>query len=253
MRLLIGNTNNQLLNLLNGKGYKVGSLPSLNNKMIKSITIPYSLDNGAYSCYLNGQKFDGDRFIYHLEKTLSREENKPLWLVVPDVVGNRIKTIRNWRKWHDILIPYKIDLAFAVQDGMTANDVPGDADLIFVGGTTEWKVETMPYWASLFPRVHVARVNGWQRLIKCWQLGVESIDGTGYFRKGYNPLKSSMVVDLFLFLLLESSNVIVDNPTVLSPNKRKLLLFDYLGIKEMLLQDLPLLQLLNNSQNLCTG
>ncbi len=77
---------------------------------------------------------------------------------------------------------YGWPLAFAVQDGMTVEDVPGDADVIFVGGSTEWKWRTVAMWCAAFQRVHVGRVNTYRRLWECHDAGAESIDGTGWTR-----------------------------------------------------------------------
>src|SRR5690606_19465502 len=86
----------------------------------------------------------------------------PRWLLVPDVVADRDATIARWREWEPKLRPFGFPLAFAVQDGMTAEDVPADADVIFVGGTTDWKWRTVWRWCHDFPRVHVGRVNGYR-------------------------------------------------------------------------------------------
>jgi hypothetical protein len=77
---------------------------------------------------------------------------------------------------------YGWPLAFAVQDGMTPSDVPGNAEVVFVGGTTKWKWDTAEMWAKSFPRVHVGRVNEVRRLWQCADLGIEPVDGTGWFR-----------------------------------------------------------------------
>ncbi|NET55431.1 MAG: hypothetical protein F6K47_04340 [Symploca sp. SIO2E6] len=130
-------------------------------------------------------------------------EIKPQWIVVPDEVADKAWTITNWYLWEAKLRDRYpgIPLAFAVQNGMGIECVPKTADVIFVGGTFEWKWTTMPMWCQNFPRVHVARVNSWQRLWYCQELGAESCDGTGWF-KGVEERH-----DLHLFLAIQAGMV----------------------------------------------
>jgi hypothetical protein len=65
---------------------------------------------------------------------------------------------------------------------MTPQDVPSDADVIFVGGSTDWKRRTMSMWCEVFDRVHVGRINTERWLWECDEAGAESCDGTGWFR-----------------------------------------------------------------------
>jgi hypothetical protein len=76
----------------------------------------------------------------------------------------------------------KRNLAFAVQDGMTPDDVPDGARIVFVGGSDAFKWRTVETWAAHFPRVHVGRVNNIDRVWQCDDLGIESVDGTGWFK-----------------------------------------------------------------------
>lgn len=140
----------------------------------------YALDNGAFPAFTNGTPWDAAIFRRLCEKavTLGRA---PRWVVVPDVVGNREDTLRSWEVWAPtIRSDYGFPLAFACQDGMTPADVPDDADVLFVGGTTAWKWESLPMWCATGRRVHVGRVNSPSALFRCQELGVESIDGTGW-------------------------------------------------------------------------
>ncbi len=143
--------------------------------------IPYSLDNGAYSAFLSGAEWDESKWFALLEWTKLNGQ-KPLWVLVPDVVGDRQGTLDRWHKYAPIARRYGWPLAFAVQDGMTPEDVPSDADVVFVGGNTEWKWRTVAMWCKAFQHVHVGRVNEYRRLWQCFLLGVKSVDGTGWLR-----------------------------------------------------------------------
>ena len=120
--------------------------------------MPYALDNGAFGAWLNNTQWDEGAFMQLLER--ARKSHFPLWVVVPDVVMDRDATLAKWGEWVPqirTVLPHT-DLAFAVQDGMTKDDVPADADVVFVGGSTEWKWKHLRTWTDNFPRVHVARV-----------------------------------------------------------------------------------------------
>ena len=151
--------------------------------------MPYALDNGAYSAFLNQQPFDSSAFIKLLKN--ARLHSRPLWAAVPDVVMDAEATLKGWPKWVPIIKQYMpaVKLAFVVQDGMTPEDVPNDADVIFVGGSTEWKFKYLRIWTAHFPRVHVGRVNSERKLWQCYDAGVESCDGTGWMRGGEERIR----------------------------------------------------------------
>ena len=106
--------------------------------------------------------------------------------MIPDVVTNAEATLEQWTVHAPrVRQTYGWPIALAVQDGMKPADVLAlevQPDVIFVGGSTRWKWATASWWTSHFPRVHVGRVNSARRLYLCSELGVESVDGTGWFR-----------------------------------------------------------------------
>ena len=150
--------------------------------------LPYALDNGAYSAFLSKSKWEPESWIAMLEwaKLSGRD---PRWTLVPDVVGDRLGTLRAWDQFAPIAARYGWPLAFAAQDGMTATDVPSGASVIFVGGSTAWKWRTVSNWCRDFPRVHVGRVNTYKRLWQCHDAGAESCDGTGWMRGDQKQLR----------------------------------------------------------------
>jgi len=144
--------------------------------------LPTALDNGAFGAFTRGDTFDIDAWLAHID--LAHQQCQPSWMVVPDVVADRQKTIESWDRWADHLNEQypRTPLAMAVQDGMTTDDVLPNVDVIFVGGTTEWKWRNLHLWTDNFPRVHVARVNTERLLWMAHEAGAESCDGTGWFR-----------------------------------------------------------------------
>jgi len=147
--------------------------------------MPYALDNGAFAAGDNWEEAPW----YSLLDWAKLSGQKPLWVIVPDVVGDRLRTIRKWGIYAPQLARYGWPLAFAVQDGMTPEDVPSDASVVFVGGTTEWKWQTVAIWCKAFPRVHIGRVNTYWRLWECHDAGAESCDGTGWMRGNQRQLR----------------------------------------------------------------
>lgn len=143
--------------------------------------IPYALDNGAWPAFKNGTHWSVDAWRELLRWAVLCGQ-RALWALVPDVVGNRQATIDLWPDYVGEVRRAGIRPAFAVQDGMTFDDVPDAECMLFLGGSTEWKLAAIGPWCRQFPgRVHVGRVNTWGRLIDCWRAGAASVDGTGWF------------------------------------------------------------------------
>lgn len=142
--------------------------------------IDFAIDNDAFMAFATQTEWNYTAWSEFLI-AIHRTRKTPRWVLVPDKVGDRQATLDLWETHKAEAGQFGWKLAFAVQDGMTPDDVPSDADVVFVGGTTEWKWKSLPMW-SRFPRVHVGRVNALHRLYACERLGVESVDGTGWFR-----------------------------------------------------------------------
>jgi hypothetical protein len=183
MMLLCGQSN-QFWHYAAGKyPGRVGMLlgPSYFKKQAIRSWMPYALDNDAFGAWSQNKPWVVGAWRDML-KWSQMTGHDPLWTLVPDVVADRQATLLNWEKYSPEAREYGWPLAFAVQDGMTQDDVPSAADLVFVGGTTEWKWKSLPMWTEHFERVHVGRVNELRRLWTCEDLGVESVDGSGWFR-----------------------------------------------------------------------
>jgi hypothetical protein len=143
--------------------------------------MPFVLDNGAFIAWRDGKEWDveGWREMLHYVKMAGIS---PLWAAVPDVVADRGATLAKWPLFAPEIRRKGWNCAFCVQDGMTPEDVPSDADVVFVGGSDAWKFPNLPMWTESFPRVHCARVNSPEMIEACERAGCESVDGTGWFR-----------------------------------------------------------------------
>jgi hypothetical protein len=172
--------------------------------------LPYALDNGRFSVWAKGRQWNEDLFCQLLARAASCS-TAPSWLVVPDVVADAVATIEEWRSWEPRLRNLGWPLALAVQDGMSPDTVKRYAkpDVIFVGGSTDWKRNTIWAWCQSFPRVHIGRVNTQKWLWNAQRCGAESCDGTGWFRGDQQQLNG-----LHRYLKISSSG--------LSPRQREI-------------------------------
>lgn len=184
MMVMIANHSSPRLHFLVGRypnriGWLIG--PRAMKKTKLRPWVPYALDNDAFSAWDKKTAWNVEAWRTML-KLASASRIAPRWTLVPDVVADRERTLANWALYSPEAAKFGWPLAFAVQDGMTPDDVPSNADVVFVGGTTPWKWRTVPMWTRHFKRVHVGRVNELRRLRTCEAYGVESCDGTGWVR-----------------------------------------------------------------------
>lgn len=156
--------------------------------------MPYALDNARYIAWATGQEWSEKAWLTMLTWAAS-SDCRPLWSLVPDVVANREATIAEYRERVATVRGFGFRPAFAVQNGMTFDDVPDSECVLFLGGTIDWKEAAIEPWCQRFPsRVHVGRVNAWPRLMKCYEAGAISVDGTGWFHQ-----KTGQAADLERF------------------------------------------------------
>lgn len=147
----------------------------------------WALDNGAWPAFAQGVPWDEAAFLAALDEHGPGAD----FIVCPDVVADRERTLQLAEKW----LPYLLDRAdlgealilVAVQDGMTFEDIEplllmSERVGIFIGGSTEWKeAAIIPWgrWAHERGRYcHVGRVNTRRRITLCIAGKVKSIDGT---------------------------------------------------------------------------
>lgn len=145
--------------------------------------VAFALDNDAFQTFTKGTPYDFAAWFKFLNK-VAGTRMEPLWALVPDVVGDRKKTLEQWHKYSPVIRDKGWNTALALQDGMGEDDVEDCCpDVLFVGGTTDWKWRTAHLWCQWEGgRVHVGRVRA-RRLRYCQQIGAESCDGIGWFRE----------------------------------------------------------------------
>lgn len=159
---------------------RVGHLYSPGAQRSPWPAIPYALDNGAWAARERNIDWPEAPWRELLDWAAAKED-KPMWAIVPDVVGDRDRTLGRWATYESVVRGYGFRPAFALQDGMTFADVPDDKCMLFLGGTTAWKLAAIEPWCARYPgRVHVGRVSGPDRLRLCDHAGAVSVDGTGW-------------------------------------------------------------------------
>lgn len=121
--------------------------------------LPWAADNCAF-----GDKFDADKLLTWLPQMIPFRSTC-LFVAVPDVVGDSAATLARWAEWIPRLTGWP--LAFVCQDGLRPEQIPVECTVIFIGGTTEWKLSEYAIdcirWAQANGKgVHIGRVN-WGR------------------------------------------------------------------------------------------
>lgn len=151
---------------------------------ICSLPLPWACDNAAFS------NPDDDKFWrLCIDASSTDRYHPPMWVAVPDVVGNHSETLRLFGWWCEYwrqeygCIPFP--LAFVLQDGCNAAEVPWDEiEAVFVGGSTRFKLRESEALVRAAKdrgkRVHIGRVNTLRRLRFAYDLGADTVDGTAF-------------------------------------------------------------------------
>jgi len=140
----------------------------------------WAADNGCF-----GKNYIGDeRWMRWLSGFSDDEKERCLFATAPDVVGDAAATLARSIPWLPEIRKAGYKAAFVAQDGLTIDTTPWDLiDVLFIGGTTAWKLSESAY--SLIREakarrkfVHVGRVNSQKRLSAMAYIGADSADGT---------------------------------------------------------------------------
>ena len=149
----------------------------------------YAIDNGAYSYWVKNEPFNVPAFMALLDAFADRCD----WIAIPDAVGDWAQTQRIMPDWVARLDKYNKPLLAVAQNG---SQVDQYSDLhallqtniagLFIGGTTEWKLQHIQGIANVCQQYgkicHVGRVNSAKRIQFCNDAGATSIDGSGASR-----------------------------------------------------------------------
>lgn len=137
-------------------------------------------DNGCF-----GKGYPGDeQWFAWLESFTLEERARCRFAVAPDVVADAAATIARSTPWLPRIRGIGYPAAFVAQDGQEHLPVPwGELDVLFIGGSTAWKLS--PAARRLVAdakahdkRVHMGRVNSERRIRYAHAIGCDSVDGT---------------------------------------------------------------------------
>lgn len=151
---------------------------------------PWFLDNGAYKDWIAGEPFDTWEFVDAIQ-WIQRSEDKPDFIVVPDVVANGEESFAFSMYWGPILFGVA-PLYVAIQDGMTDEHFDAFAGCFwvagfFIGGTLEWKKANMRRIADFAHSVgrpcHLARCASLGRLRAAKLNRIDSVDTCQVLRR----------------------------------------------------------------------
>ena len=137
----------------------------------------FCADNGVF-----GKGFPGEDAWWEWLSSLPAD--RCAFAVAPDVVGDAQATLDRSASWLGPIRSLGIPAAFVAQDGAETVGVPWDQfDVLFIGGSTEWKLgrHARALAAEAKRRgkpVHMGRVNSAQRLRYAAGIGCDSADGT---------------------------------------------------------------------------
>lgn len=153
--------------------------------VLRSEGFAYALDNGAWSDYCHGRPFHERAFLTALCKMGPKAD----WTVLPDIVAGGHASLDLSLRWMCTVLNESPMALLAVQDGLTPQDIlpwVGERVGIFVGGSTKWKLATLPYWGLVGQQyrcwVHVGRVNTARRITYCGLAHATSFDGSSASR-----------------------------------------------------------------------
>lgn len=144
----------------------------------------FALDVGMKWCGDNDSfagKFDHDVFMEWLDEMKPYKESC-VFIAAPDVLGDCDATMARFKKYANGIRKKGFPVALVAQDGQENFEMP-NCDVLFVGGTTAWKMgpgagACIQTAKSSGRWVHVGRVNSRKRIRHFALLGADSFDGT---------------------------------------------------------------------------
>lgn len=163
---------------------RTGNLGLLNTPASRYDVTPWpywAADNGAF----NAKTYVGDERWFAWLTAQRRHAKTCLFATAPDVVGDAVQTLARSAPWLPEIRRLGFAAALVAQDGLEDLQVPWeDFDVLFVGGSTDWKLG--PAAAELCRQakqrgkfVHVGRVNSYRRLRHAsLQMHADTADGT---------------------------------------------------------------------------
>jgi hypothetical protein len=149
----------------------------------------YCIDNGAWSAHTQGVDWN-DTYQAKFERLVEDLGAGARFIVAPDIVAAGAQSLARSLEWLPALRSVGCLVLIPLQDDMRPEPALtqhlGDKVGLFVGGSTEFKISSLPTWSWVAREwdcyLHVARVNTVRRIRYCQAYDVDSIDGTSASR-----------------------------------------------------------------------
>ena len=162
-------------------GHGIGYMltPMMGNRPDLSPAV-WAADTG---CFAQPQAYSDGWYLDFLA-ALAPWRQGCLFATAPDVVGDAAATLARALPMLPRIRGAGYPAALVAQDGLERLPVPWDAfDVLFVGGTTRWKLSEAAYGLVAEARrrgkrTHLGRCNSLRRLRAAAQAGYDSADGT---------------------------------------------------------------------------
>ena len=141
------------------------------------------LDNGAFTD-AGQRRFRLDHYLAMAETAVQRWGDGLLFVTAPDVAFKWRETLERSLPVLPMIRNLGAPDTLVLQDGATIENVPwSELDVIFIGGSTAWKIGPMARALTREARkrrkwVHMGRVNSAERMLTAQHFGVDSADGT---------------------------------------------------------------------------
>lgn len=158
---------------------ELGQITTPNERRAPLPDVAWAADNGRF-----GPRYVGDERWFAWLVKHAEQAHRCLFATAPDVVGDAAATLQMSAPWLPKIRALGYPAALVAQDGLEHLTVPWDEfDVLFIGGSTEWKLG--PAAAQLAreakrrgKRVHMGRVNSRKRYRYAISIECDTSDGT---------------------------------------------------------------------------
>lgn len=139
----------------------------------------WAADNGCF-----GKGYPGDEAWLAWLRQHTAHADRCLFATAPDVVADAAATLARSTPWLPVIRSLGYPAALVAQDGLEDLAIPwDDFDVLFVGGSTEWKLSAAAARIAAEAKrrgkkVHMGRVNSARRWAYAELVGCDSADGT---------------------------------------------------------------------------
>lgn len=158
---------------------RLGFIDTPAQRVTRPSGVTWCADNGCF-----GKGYPGDAEWFAWLQRNAADAATCAFATAPDVVGDAQATLDRSRPWLPRIRALGYPAALVAQDGLEALQVPWEEfDVLFIGGTTGWKLgmharHLIRRAKNHGKRIHMGRVNSARRYRYAEHTGCDSVDGT---------------------------------------------------------------------------